>query len=219
MGEAQQPVVVVPSASKSPSLLNHLVSLDAKLSLHFYNAFQFCPRYLLKALEVSGDGRLWFPIPVALSLSSKSPYLRFVLLFIFLGCLFDLLLVGSIKVLVRRPRPVYNKGMHLVFAADHWSFPSGHSSRVFLIANCLYLSSDPLVEAVKEFKYSGWDVPDGEVVWYSFLVVFIWSILTSASRILLGRHYVFDVVAGSCLGVVEALLVSYFLNAFPIYSV
>ncbi|KAG9452384.1 hypothetical protein H6P81_005288 [Aristolochia fimbriata] len=162
MGKAkQQAVVVVPFASKSPSILNRLVSLDAELSLLFYNAFQFCPRFLLKALEISGDGRLWFPIPVAFFFSSKSPHLRPLLLFVFLSCLFDLLVVGSIKVLVRRPRPVYNKGMHLVFSADHWSFPSGHSSRVFLIATCLYLSLDSLIEAAKGFNHSGWEFSDG----------------------------------------------------------
>ncbi len=48
-----------------------------------------------------------------------------------LGFVLDLILVGAIKGLFRRPRPVYNKegDFVLVVSVDKFSFPSGHSSR------------------------------------------------------------------------------------------
>jgi len=40
-------------------------------------------------------------------------------------------LVGSLKALVRRPRPLYNQSgdFVLVVAVDQYSFPSGHTAR------------------------------------------------------------------------------------------
>lgn len=43
-------------------------------------------------------------------------------------------------------------------------------------------------------------------------LLFLWSAATAASRVLLGRHFVLDVIAGSCLGVVEALFTFWALN-------
>nr|CAD1844867.1 unnamed protein product [Ananas comosus var. bracteatus] len=157
------------------------------------------PRSLLKALEVSGDGRFWFPVVLALLPLSSSVAFS-LLLGLLLGSLLDLLLVGLLKHLVRRPRPVYNKGMSLAFALDHWSFPSGHSSRVFFIASFLHLSSASLRRWIRRGGGAG-DGADLVV-----RLVFLWSAATSASRVLLGRHFVFDVLAGACLGVVEALI-------------
>jgi membrane-associated phospholipid phosphatase len=73
--------------------------------------------------------------------------------------------------------------MYVAVAADHWSFPSGHSSRAFLVASFLAGGGFHPREAL-----------------------FLWATATSASRVLLGRHYVLDVVAGACLGVFEAWL-------------
>ncbi|KAG0458870.1 hypothetical protein HPP92_021998 [Vanilla planifolia] len=129
------------SAPVSRSLLHRLIDLDMALSLWIHAACLPIPRTLLKALEISGDGRFWIPIPISLlPFSSGSP----ILLGLLLGFTVDLLFVGLIKYLVRRPRPVYNKGMHLIVAVDCWSFPSGHSSRVFFIASFLFLCADPL---------------------------------------------------------------------------
>ncbi|OAY73472.1 putative lipid phosphate phosphatase beta [Ananas comosus] len=187
------------AASPSSSLLRRLVAVDTALSLRVHSLFLPVPRSLLKALEVSGDGRFWFPVVLALLPLSSSVAFS-LLLGLLLGSLLDLLLVGLLKHLVRRPRPVYNKGMSLAFALDHWSFPSGHSSRVFFIASFLHLSSASLRRWIR----GGGGAGDGaELV---VRLVFLWSAATSASRVLLGRHFVFDVLAGACLGVVEALI-------------
>lgn len=90
--------------------------------------------------------------------------------------------------------------MFLTFAVDHWSFPSGHASRVCFIASLIYFSSGVLgfgeVESVKRLN----------------LIVVGWAFATSVSRVLLGRHFVFDVAAGAGLGILNAVLVSRVLN-------
>ncbi|KAK6935209.1 Phosphatidic acid phosphatase type 2/haloperoxidase [Dillenia turbinata] len=193
-----------------PTILNRLINLDTNWSLHLHTIFQPFPRAILKALELSGDGRFWFPIPIALFLSPISPLspLRHIVIGLFLGSLLDLLLVGLIKFLVRRPRPVYNKDMNLTVAVDHWSFPSGHSSRVCFISSFISLSIEKVREGFVDLD------SDGKVLKYVVSAVFMWSIFTSISRVLLGRHFVFDVVAGAFLGVIEAIFVFYFMKYY-----
>ncbi|CAA6664548.1 unnamed protein product [Spirodela intermedia] len=148
------------------------------------------PRRLLKALEISGDGRIWIPIPIALLLASPSPELYCVAMGLLAGFLLDL---SSSAFSSTRPpiRPLYNKGMYLTFAVDHWSFPSGHSSRVFFISTFLYLVRGSLREAAA-----------GVVISFCRRV-FLWSVVTSASRILLGNTRRRRDRRG-CLGLLEA---------------
>lgn len=54
---------------------------------------------------------------------------------------------------------------------------------------------------------------------YVVSIVCLWAVLTSVSRVLLGRHFVFDVVAGGCLGVAEALIVFSYVNYETLSSV
>lgn len=47
---------------------------------------------------------------------------------------------------------------------------------------------------------------------YFVPIVATWAFITSISRVLLGRHFVFDVLAGICLGILEALFVFHALD-------
>uniref|UniRef100_A0A0D6R535 Phosphatidic acid phosphatase type 2/haloperoxidase domain-containing protein n=1 Tax=Araucaria cunninghamii TaxID=56994 RepID=A0A0D6R535_ARACU len=197
-------------SSEAPtSMLNCIIDLDKRCSMYIYNKNMGTPmgmpRAVLKTLENSGDGRLWIPGTIALWLALALPPLskpRWVVFNLFIGLLFDLTVIGFLKFLIRRPRPVYNHGMHLVVSMDHWSFPSGHASRAFFVASflCLCFLENTL-----------WVETLGVRV---FILVATWSIVTSASRVLLGRHFVLDVVAGAGLGVVEGIVV-YNLLSFP----
>lgn len=51
----------------------------------------------------------------------------------------------------------------------------------------------------------------GEVVALLLVLVWVWSVLTSISRVLLGRHFVLDVVAGALVGVFNGVCVHRFL--------
>ena len=56
------------------------------------------------------------------------------------------------------------------------------------------------------------DYYDGELAELLVWIVSTWSVATSTSRVLLGRHFVLDVIAGAFLGILEALLVLNFLH-------
>ncbi|ERN14833.1 probable lipid phosphate phosphatase beta [Amborella trichopoda] len=214
-----------PTSTNRPSLvtlaLTSLIDLDTRLSLYLHSLFLPFPRSLLKLLEISGDGRFWFPIPISLFWFAD-PKLKIFSLFLLVGSLLDLALVGLLKFTIRRPRPVYNKGMHLTVGVDHWSFPSGHSSRACFVGFFLWLCSD----LIEEF-FDGWSFMSGLKSWefvrgdwmidlhggfrFAGLVV-LWSVATSFSRVLLGRHFVLDVMAGAMLGVLEALFMFHFFR-------
>ncbi|KAI3836149.1 hypothetical protein MKX03_028128 [Papaver bracteatum] len=190
------------TAAANNSFLTSLINLDTKLSLQIHTLCTPIPRSTLRALECLGDGRLLVPIPIALFLSPLSNYsnynLQSTFIGLFVGFILDLICVGLCKYTIRRPRPVYNKDMKLTVSVDHWSFPSGHSSRVWFVSFYLYLSA------------AGGG--DGKFVNLFVLIFCLWSAATSISRVLLGRHFVFDVIAGVALGFVNALLVFKFCN-------
>lgn len=188
----------------SSPLLRRLIELDTAVSLHLYTFFHpILPFYLLKLLELSGDGRLFFPIALSILFFNTDPTPSTLLLLnLLIGSVLDLLIIGLIKHLIQRPRPVYNKYMFLSFAVDHWSFPSGHSSRVsFIAAFCSFFS-----EQIADFWLPNLDA-ESWIARYFVLMVMLWASITSISRVLLGRHFVLDVVAGGLLGVLEGLLV------------
>jgi undecaprenyl-diphosphatase len=89
------------------------------------------------------------------------------------------LLLVVVKRRVRRPRPC-ELAPHLRFAVqppDRWSFPSGHTLNAFAVGTVVALAfpvSAPLV--------------------------LLLSVSVAISRVVLGMHFVSDVVAGSLLG-------------------
>lgn len=44
------------------------------------------------------------------------------------------------------------------------------------------------------------------------VAVWCWALTTVVSRVVLGRHYVLDVIVGACFGALEALITLRFLN-------
>ena len=102
----------------------------------------------------------------------------------------DLIVVGVIKIIVRRPRPSHNKkndmAMGTNYGADQFSFPSGHSTRAVLMSTLL----STLIYYEMEFMYSV----------FFILLLHICSLVTCFSRVYLVRHYLSDVIAGACLG-------------------
>ncbi|XP_062030636.1 probable lipid phosphate phosphatase beta isoform X1 [Rosa rugosa] len=224
-----------PPPPPPPPLLRRLVAIDTKLSQQIHIlAKPFLPHFLLLLLELSADFRLFFPVALSLLAapllspgpgpnpnpnpnpnSSPIQLLRPFLSPLLLGLLLDLALIGLIKFTVRRARPVYNKNMSVAVSVDHFSFPSGHASRVCFVAALFYLSADALLHlrstspAVE--RWIGAD-QDNKAVSVLVSVVWAWAAATSISRILLGRHFVSDVFAGACLGVVEGVVAFHFLR-------
>lgn len=69
-----------------------------------------------------------------------------------------------------------------------------------MIATVVYLSFDLIKEVLIKLNYNLF-------VDYLMLIVIGWAATTSFSRVLLGRHFVFDVIAGVLLGVLEGMFV------------
>lgn len=107
-----------------------------------------------------------------------------------LALLLDLLLVTVLKGLVRRRRPTHNKmDMFFTVSVDQYSFPSGHASRATLV--CRFILRH-LVLAVP-----------------LRVLVVLWALIVSLSRVMLGRHNMTDVLFGLLLGYVTYGMVEY----------
>ena len=117
-------------------------------------------------------------------------------LFLFSAMFVDLLVVIMLKSTFRRKRPAHNLDDMLVVDAvalniDRHSFPSGHATRAVMTA--LFI--------VDKFDCTGGIKS----------LVYIWMVAVPLSRILLGRHHVFDVTVGVICGVLEYFAVVNYL--------
>ncbi|KAF8092482.1 hypothetical protein N665_0413s0024 [Sinapis alba] len=206
------------SPSTAATFVGSILALDAAVSTAIHTAAKpFLPPFILLILEISADFR--FSFPVSLSLLFSPPLRPFLIPFL-LGLLLDLIFVGIVKLIFRRARPAYNHpSMSAAVSADHYSFPSGHASRVFFVAASVHFFTSVAIEAPGYSFLDGWvrDRGDGVVKGEVLMVVWIWATVTALSRILLGRHYVLDVAAGACLGVLEALFALRFLRFEQIF--
>lgn len=108
------------------------------------------------------------------------------------GLLLSEVVVVGVKIIIRRKRPPGSGGL-IYRKADPFSFPSGHAARATML--CLL----------------AWHFgPIG-----AFIGIVVWSPLMVLSRIAIGIHYVFDVIAGALLG---WILTAVILALVPIAS-
>lgn len=105
----------------------------------------------------------------------------------FAALLLDIVIIAVIKAFVRRRRPVPMNKL-LPGNPDKYSFPSGHSSRAFLVAFILIY-----IEPVNFLFY---------------MPLTAWVVSVAISRVLAERHYFLDVFAGIGIGLLEGLFMS-----------
>lgn len=177
-------------------------------SLHSSTAGIKEARHFLVGLEHSGNGLLVIPLTVMLFLNpwDESAARRQFWLGLFIALLLDLAVIGLLKNFFRRPRPSYNRDMHLIVAVDKWSFPSGHSARALLLASLVSMKAGIFPETLTLPFGSHPVIPRDTLV----QIFDTWALATAASRIFLGRHYFFDVVCGGFCGYMEALCTLHF---------
>eukprot|EP00040_Diaphanoeca_grandis_P035123 m.220029 g.220029 ORF g.220029 m.220029 type:complete len:207 (+) comp33308_c3_seq12:96-716(+) len=133
---------------------------------------------MCKALEISAHG---IPALVGgLYAIGAYPTMSIFWVNLYAGLILDLIVIATLKMIFRRPRPVYNKDdMFATVSVDKHSFPSGHSTRAFYVA--------ALCSAM---------IPDENIQ----RGMIAWACCVGLSRVVLGRHHVLDVVAGAVVG-------------------
>jgi len=135
-------------------------------------------RMFFKAVSDLGDGVFWYTLLLFL------PYVNGVIGFIqmlhvLVTAVIALLIYKGLKKNLVRERPFihYATIKQAAPALDRYSFPSGHTLHAFLFS----------------ILFSFYLPQIGPLVW-------LFTILVSLSRVILGLHYVSDVIAGALIG-------------------
>jgi undecaprenyl-diphosphatase len=139
---------------------------------------------LLRLASRLGDGAFWYGLMLALIVWRGRDALPAVLHMIIAGLLGTLIYKG-LKGATARPRPyqVCPAICCLTAPLDRFSFPSGHTLHAVVFS----------LVATAYYPALGW-------------LVWPFTALVAASRLVLGLHYVSDVLAGAVLGGTVAVL-------------
>jgi undecaprenyl-diphosphatase len=163
--------------------LDSILDLDARLS----NQMRVAEKPgALRAMAVffahSGDSWFWAIGLFAIWISGDSFWKQWAILQ-FAGISLLVVLVLVIKFSIRRKRPEGEWGQIYRFTDPH-SFPSGHAARAFLIAT----------------------IASGLGPAWLAIALWIWAPLVAFARVAMGLHYLSDIVAGTLLGILVAVI-------------
>jgi undecaprenyl-diphosphatase len=131
----------------------------------------------------SGDSWFWL-LGLGLLWWFGTEYWKFRAIALAVGVVITALLVMVIKFTVRRSRPEGDWG-DIYRRTDPHSFPSGHAARAAMLAVAA-LGLGP--------------------TWFGSLLL-VWSPLVGLARVVMGVHYLSDILAGMAIGVVMGLVV------------
>jgi undecaprenyl-diphosphatase len=140
-------------------------------------------RSMAAVLAHSGDSWLWLALLFVIWLLGNAFWKQLALI-LAVAILVTAALVMAVKFTIRRQRPEGEWGQ-MYRKTDPHSFPSGHAARAFLLA-VLAVGLGP--------------------AWFGILIA-VWAPLVTLSRVVMGLHYVSDILAGSLVGVVMGLVV------------
>lgn len=114
-----------------------------------------------------------------------------------IALLFSDIIALALKNIIHEPRPfsIMNNVHLLVVENDPNSFPSGHATSVFSVVTVFVLNMRDL--AKKHYKIID-------------CVLIIFAIVIGFSRIYVGVHFPFDVLAGAIIGILGALIINKF---------
>lgn len=101
--------------------------------------------------------------------------------------------VLGLKFTIQRPRPEGEWG-EIYRKSDPHSFPSGHAARAALLTTLVLL-----------FGHLGLGI-----------LLLLWTLLVSLSRIALGVHYLSDILAGALIGILSGLVFHFLAVWLPV---
>jgi undecaprenyl-diphosphatase len=163
--------------------LSSLLELDARLSSQMRVAEKpGALRSIAVVLAHSGDSWFWGAALLIFWFFGNPAWKEWDVVEL-IGISLLAVLVMMIKFIVRRRRPEGEWG-GIYRNTDPHSFPSGHAARAFFIA------------VVGTALGPAWL---GVVLW-------IWAPLVALARVAMGVHYLSDVIAGTILGILSAVI-------------
>ena len=172
-------------------MLDYIISIDQSIFLfinqHLWNS---CMGFAMFVLTQLGNGYFLLPLVISgLLIFDRRNALRVIVVSI-IAILFGGIIVHILKELVQRPRPLAEPLFEAINInvcgrglCGKNSFPSGHSQTVFSTAAVL----------------SGY--------YKKRLLFYLLAFLVAFSRVYIGVHYPFDIIAGSVIGYLSAKLV------------
>lgn len=154
-------------------MLERWIDVDRRLSARLTLRRTGFLRVVLHGIAHTGDSVLWVAILIGLALIERTELaMRGAIAVIGLA-----VSVGVLKLAFRRSRPAGER-VRLYFRMDAHSFPSGHAARTMGLA-VLFIKFEPTLA----------------------IATIIWAACVSLARVLLGVHYVSDVVVGAAIGI------------------
>jgi len=161
-----------------------IIEFDAVLS----NKMRIAERPgLLRSIAVffahSGDSWFWALGLILVWIFTPDPFWRKWAVALAEGISILIVIVMSLKFLIRRRRPEGEWG-GIYRNTDPHSFPSGHAARAFLIAV----------------------MATGLGPTWAAAILWVWAPLVSLARVAMGVHYASDIVAGMLVGIVVGLI-------------
>lgn len=174
-----------PPADPSPTLLQRLDDIDRRASravtasMRSSGAVRGWVVVVAKFSQAGSYGIGWIVAFAIVGVATKG----FAPALVAAGCVVATLLLNTlIKQRIRRPRPSLQAIRH---TPGSWSMPSAHTSMAMVGAATMQQI-----------------VPELAAVWW------IIAVLLGTSRVLLGMHYIADVVVGALLGLLLGLVVA-----------
>lgn len=172
--------------------MEQLLTLDAQISQKLRVAEREGPlRRIAQFIGHTGDSWYWGVLLLSVILFAPPVYKYWATVSL-IAVVIGAALVLTIKFTFKRSRPAGEMGM-IYRKTDPHSFPSGHAVRSMMLG-VIALGIAP--------------------TWLGILLI-IWAPLVGIARVMIGVHYLSDVVAGWILGIIFGLITIWIAGMFP----
>ncbi|NRB42702.1 MAG: phosphatase PAP2 family protein [Pseudomonadales bacterium] len=149
-----------------------------------------------RVISHTGDGYMYLAIGM-IAMFLDTPHSKLFVMATLIAYLIEVPSFILLKHLFKRNRPYVDiKGSYYsIEAADKFSLPSGHSAAAFLMMNMIAL-----------YYPAFW------------AIALVWAVLIGLSRVILGVHYLSDIIAGALLGTVSAIVAVSIVNGLGVLT-